>query len=237
VTAEVGGAAVLGSADWPGECIFAGREVRTMNCLITAVALVLALASLAQAEVWDFSWTSSTTVRLENTQVGGTRSVPSVGTGTSAAAVGVLADGTLGITFDSPAGAANLQIFSGPLTGQVLGQVPVLVPTPAPGEIITSAPGREPGWHLHPVGASGDFQWTGEFSHPDSFTVVTGSVGSGPDSGLSFRGIGLLRRGGGPTLQAAEPPIAIVVGAALVAVGAWRRGAVGRRPRRIAPGD
>jgi hypothetical protein len=208
-----------------------------MNCLIAAVALVLGLASWAQADVWDFSWSSDTTVRLENIQAGGTRSVPSVGTGTSAAAVGVLPDGTLGITFDSPAGTANLQIFSGPLTGQVLGQVPVLVPTPGPGEIVTSAPGREPGWHLHPVGASGNFQWTGEFAHPDSFTVVTGSVGSGPDSGLSFRGIGLLRSGGGPALQAAEPPIVLVVGAALVAVSAWHRGAAGRRPRRITPGN
>lgn len=193
-----------------------------MRRFVLTAFLAVALASPAQADVWEFSWTSDASgIRFFSVTPGvSDSSTSSHVTGSSMATVSAGAGGAVDIGFSTPAGLAALIVT---VPDQVRGTVPVFMPTAPAGTVPGSSPGT-PGWSLQGVGATGSYTWTGDAVHPDTFQIDGFGPGSGPSVEVAFSGTGRLLRDGVPTAQAGEPePFLLCLGALAAALLVARR--------------
>jgi hypothetical protein len=184
-----------------------------MKAIAVALMLVLSLVVEARASVWEFSWVSEWTGRTYTTERGfGSGSGQASGQGT--ATIADRPGGGLLIEFDSPAGPAQLGVDSGQSSPYVDTRLPFNVPA-------DNAGGSPGGLQLlpgepQPFPYGREFQWTGDFKEPDSFSVDAIFPGSGPSPMLRFSGTGTRRA------EASAPEVMGLVGAAL-AVLVWLR--------------
>ena len=192
-----------------------------MKRSVLTAFVALALVSPAQADVWEFSWTSDVSgIRFASVAPGVSDvSTSTHTTGSGVATVTAGASGGVDIGFASPAGMAALTVGGAP--GQVGGTAPGFMPDPPAGTVASSLPGT-PGWFLANVGATGTYTWTGDAAHPETFRVTSVGPGSGPAVEVAFAGMGRLVQGSTSSVaQASEPDLALLCvglfGATLVA--------------------
>jgi hypothetical protein len=196
------------------------EEVTSMRRSILTALVALALVSPAQADVWEFSWTSDVSgIRFASVTSGVSDvSTSTHSSGSSLASVTGTAGGGVAIDFATPAGMAALSVGG---SNQVGGTAPGLIPD-APGGTVASSLPATPGWFLANVGATGTYTWTGNADHPDTFKVASVGPGSGPAVEVAFAGMGRLVQGStSGVAQATEPDLALLcvglLGAALLA--------------------
>jgi len=159
-----------------------------MKTTLIALMLVLSLAATAEASLWDFSWISEWTGRTVSSErtysnASGQASGQATATVNSRPGGGVL------VEFGTPAGTAQFGVDPSQPFPYVDSRLPFNVPANA---------GTPGGLQLLPGDAQAfpygrDFQWTGDFKNPDSFSVEAVMPGSGPSPMLRFSGTGTRR--------------------------------------------
>lgn len=182
-----------------------------MKTMSIALMLVLSLAATAEASLWDFSWVSEwtgRTVTSESTYSSASGQASGQGTAT----LNPLSGGGVRVEFDTPAGTAQFGVDPSQPYPYVDSRLPFNVPAGAgtPGG-MQLLPGETQSF---PYGR--DFQWTGDFKNPDSFSVEAVMPGSGPSPMLRFSGTATRR-------AEASAPSAIGFAAAALGSLIWLR--------------
>jgi|SRR6185369_15972277 hypothetical protein len=195
-----------------------------MKTLAVAAALLLAFVSPVYADIWDFSWTTDATAFSGGpTSPFPSNPVPLHSSGNSLGAFSAAPAETsaaLAFSYGTPAGPASFRIGFPGFPQEATGDTPIFMPALPAGQLYVKAPGPGPGWVLH--GVLGTYEWTGDYVHPDTFTIDAFAPGSGPDSGIAaFVGTGVLR--GRTTVPAVGPEVSLLTLTALTGIAILRR--------------